>query len=655
VAEMIRRTRGGAAVVMGALSPSTRNAQVAMYQAGEVDYLVATDAVGMGLNMDVSHVAFASLSKYDGKRQRRLTIAEMAQIAGRAGRHQRDGTFGSVGGEDGRAAFTPEEIEAIENHNFPVLDNLYWRNGEPDLTSVDALIASLETRPDQRVLRAAPEAVDLAVLRVLADDSDIRARTRSPAMVGRLWAACGLPDFRKTGADPHARLVGRLFRHLSEGAGHVPVQWFADEIARLDSVQGDVDTLAGRIAGIRTWAYIAHRADWLADPTHWAERTRAIEQKLSDALHHRLTQRFVDRRTTVLMREAALDPALLDVVVRADGVVLVEDEAIGMLEGFRFTPEAEARHGERKRLLAAAERRLAKEYSRRAAALVTAPDSAIMIETVAGAPCGISWQRHVVALLKPGKSLTEPVITLDRALDQLSAPERKAVQDRLDLWLARLINTRLAPLSRIAQAAASPETEPQLRAILAPFLASGGVLARADVADIVSALNSDQRRVLRQRGIVIGALDLFHAGLLKPEAARLRVALQSVRQGKAMPPLPMPGLGLLDRPSAALCAGAALAGYRAFGDQMVRIDLTERVARAVHDAREGKQAFAPDPRLATSLGIGQETFTRLMRALGFRPVDAVPQHWRWHGRPARNTLPPPPSGAFAELAKLRTR
>ena len=275
VAEMLRRMRGGAAVVMGALSPRTRNAQVAMYQAGEVDYLVATDAIGMGLNMDVSHVAFAGLSKFDGHRRRRLTPAEMAQIAGRAGRHQRDGTFGALTLEGEHSAeFRPEELEAIEEHRFAPLDHLYWREGDPDFDSVEALIRSLERRPDEPGLRAAPEAIDLAVLKRLAEDPRRRRAGPRPGAVRRLWAACGLPDFRKTGPEHHARLVARLYLHLSEGDGRIPHGWFAAQVAQLDNVQGDIETLADRLAGVRTWAYIAHRADWLAEPAAMAERTR---------------------------------------------------------------------------------------------------------------------------------------------------------------------------------------------------------------------------------------------------------------------------------------------------------------------------------------------------------------------------------------------
>ena len=274
VAEMLRRMRGGAAVVMGALSPRTRNAQVAMYQAGEVDYLVATDAIGMGLNMDVDHVAFAGLSKFDGNRRRRLTPAEMAQIAGRAGRHQRDGTFGALTLEgDALAEFRPEEIERIEEHRFAPLDFLYWRESELDFAQrrgPDPLARAPAgaARGARRARGDRPRRAE-----ALAGDPDVHARALRPELVRRLWAACGLPDFRKTGPDHHARLVARLFAHLSEGDGRIPQGWYAEQVARLDNVQGDIDTLADRIAGVRTWAYIAHRADWLADPDAMAERT----------------------------------------------------------------------------------------------------------------------------------------------------------------------------------------------------------------------------------------------------------------------------------------------------------------------------------------------------------------------------------------------
>ena len=638
VAEMLRRARGGAAVVMGALSPRTRNAQVAMYQAGEVDYLVATDAIGMGLNMDIGHVAFASLNKFDGRRQRRLTVAEMAQIAGRAGRHLKDGTFGSLGGEEGPAAFRPEEIEAIEEHQFPKLDHLYWRDGDPDLASVDALIASLEAKPNDSCLWAAPEAIDLAVLKRLAEDPIVRDRARHPAMVARLWAAAGLPDFRKVGPDHHARTVARIFRHISEHNGYIPVSWFADELARLDRAEGDIDTLGGRIAAVRTWSYIAQRPDWLEDPAHWSARAQALEEKLSDALHARLTERFVDRRTAVLMREIGNDPALLDVVVADDGVVLVEDEAIGRLDGFAFTVDPTARTGDRKRLLAAAERRLPKERARRAAALVASPDSAFALDHEALA---IAWNGHIVSRLLPGRSLVEPRLRPDAALDTLNMVDRDQVIARIEGWFTTMLQRPLVPLLAMTEAATDLFTPARVRAVLVPLALSGGFADRGKIDPALSALDADDRRALRKVGLTVGTLDIFDPRLLKPDALRLIAILSAVRTNTPAPTLPLPG-------ATVTTLQGNLPGYRAFGAKQVRIDLVERVARALHDKRTARAGFVPDPALATSFGIDPATFTAILRACGFRVGPEG--HWTWRSRPrARPEPAKPKSPAFAAL------
>lgn len=650
VAEALRRLRGGAAVVMGALSPRTRNAQVAMFQAGEVDYLVATDAIGMGLNMDVNHVAFASLSKFDGRRQRRLTIAEMAQIAGRAGRHQRDGTFGALH-EEGPGAFTPEEVLALEAHQVPRLDHLYWREGEPDFASIDALVASLEAKPHDEVLRAAPQATDLAVLKRLAEEDWVRARVRSPGQVARLWAACGLPDFRKLGVDPHARFVGRLFGHLSEGKGHVPHQWFADEIARLDNMGGDVETLAGRIAAARSWAYIAHRADWLEDPIHWAERTRAIEEKLSDALHASLTQRFVDKRTTVLLRQIGADASNLPVTIGPEGEVSVEEHPLGRLEGFRFTVEPDARASDKRMLLAAAEKRLAGEFRKRGAALSEAEDKELALSSVRPSTSSgrtVSWGGVPVATLHPGPNLIRPKIVLDRALDVLDPQARNAVQARLEAWFAGRVAHHLPTLAKLDAASRDPAAGGSLRALANALLDAGGLLPRRAAAALVEALDGDARKRLRSIGVTIGTLDLFAPALLKPGAARWRRELMGLADA------PPEGSTVLARNA----PGADLAhGFRPLGAQAVRVDLVERIARAAHDARQGRKPFAPDPALATSIGLKPETIARLMAQLGFRTAkarDGALQRWIWQGLvPVAKPRAAPTDNAFAVLAGLR--
>ena len=659
VAEMLRRLRGGAAVVMGALSPRTRNAQVAMFQAGEVDYLVATDAIGMGLNMDVAHVAFASLRKFDGHRQRRLTVAEMAQIAGRAGRHQRDGTFGALS-EDGPGAFTPEEVLAIEEHRFPRLEQLYWRNGQPNTASIDDLIADLEQKPLSPVLRASPESIDLAVLKRLSEEDGVRARTRGSAMVNRFWAACGLPDFRKLGVDPHTRFVARVYGHLSEGTGHIPHEWFAAEIARLDNVAGDVETIAGRIAAARSWAYIANRADWMADPAHWAERTRALEQRLSDALHDRLTQRFVDRRTTVLMRQLGADASALAVTVAADGAVLVEDQLIGRLDGFRFVVVADARASDKRLLLAAAEKRLGAERARRGAALAEAADGALSLAE--GTLPAIAWAGHIVAQLKPGPAIARPRMELDRALDCLDTALRDRVRARLDAWLAAQLKRHVPALVTIEAITRDPQAAPALRVVAAALAQGAGLAARLPLGEALAVLAGADRQRLRKAGVMIGALDLFDPRLLKLQPSRWRQALLAARSGVAMPALPPPGATVLPRGTAG--SGASF-GFREIAGQAVRIDLIERIARAAHDARAGKAPFAPDAALATSIGIVPATIERLMIQLGFQEApnagpksgpEATPARWVWHGRPPRaKAVTVPRDNAFAALAVLTQR
>ncbi|MES2337881.1 MAG: helicase-related protein [Pseudomonadota bacterium] len=645
VAEAIRRLRGGAAVVMGALSPRTRNAQVAMFQAGEVDYLVATDAIGMGLNMDVAHVAFASLTKFDGRRTRRLTVAEMAQIAGRAGRHQRDGTFGALVA-DGPGAFTDDEVFAIEEHRFPTLDHLYWRDARPDLSSIEALIAGLEARSDNLVLlRTPPENIDLSVLKRLADEDWVRARVRSPNMVGRLWSACGVPDFRKLGVEPHSRFVARIFGHLSEGDRHIPHRWFAEEVARLDTVAGDVETIAGRIAAARSWAYIAHRADWLADPLEGQDRARRLEEKLSDALHDRLTQRFVDKRTTALLRTIGADASHLPVVIGPEGEVTVEDHPIGRLDGFRFTVAADARATDKRLLLAAAEKRLAGELAKRGAALVDAPDADLSLDGGI-----VRWRGGEVARLAAGAQTTRPAILLDRALDVLDRQTREGVAARLARWIdgeSRRLTPALVGLDLLANDASAPA---DLRAVAIALGEAGGLADRAGIA-AVEAIDPRSRRYLRDIGVVVGTLDLFVPALTRPAPARWRAALLAAR-GRVVT-LPPDG-------ATVVAGGGVVSGFRRIGTQQVRLDLVERLARAAHDARAGRKPFAPDPALATSIGVTPDTLAKLMAQLGFRAVKGDAPAWVWQGRPRlvspkKPPAPPRADNAFAALAGLGSR
>lgn len=659
IAEMLRRFRGGAAVVMGALSPETRNRQVALFQNGEVDYLVATDAIGMGLNLDVTHVAFAGLSKYDGVRQRRLTPAEMAQIAGRAGRHQQDGTFGTLAGTGSHdAEFTPEEVYAIEEHRFAPLTRLFWREADPDCRTLPALIAELERGPDRPELAAAPEAIDLAVLKRLAEDPAIVGDVTGPARVARLWDACRLPDFRQHGADTHARFVARLWADLKDG--QIPGDHVARAIAELDRPVGDIDTLQGRISAIRSWAYIAQRPDWVVAREEMAARARAAEARLSDALHARLTERFVNRRTSVLMKKLGPDAALLPVTLEDDRV-LVDGEPLGTLAGFSFRVDPTARLADRKLLLAAAERHLPGLLASRASELArrisTGAESGLALNGAA-----LTFDGERIARLGPGKARLNPALVLEPALGALPATPRRELEIALTAWLDRQL-APLAPLRKLEAASRDPHAGPELRALLIQLAEAGGMLARAGSG--LEALSQTQRQQLRRLGVQVGALDIFAPAMLKPGPLVAWRSLLALRgQVPAMPhPKMPPVLPLLRR-------AVPPPGYRPLGLQAVRIDMAEKLLHAAHQLRvaHSGKAMVIDPALAVSMGLATPAYAHLLRLAGFQPLmprplaegafgPAQPLRWRWkpprrEPRQAESPAPPPAGSAFAALAEL---
>ena len=648
MAEALRRFRGGAAVVMGALSPETRNKQVAMFQAGEVDYIVATDAIGMGLNLDLDHVAFASLSKFDGRRKRRLTPSEMAQIAGRAGRHQRDGSFGTLAGTgkgDGEPlAFTDEEVYAIEEHRFAPLTHLFWRDADPRFDSLSALIADLEARPEQGVLKAAPEAIDLAVLRRLAGEP-LAASVRGAGMVRRFWEACSLPDFRSLGIEQHARFVARLWDDLQ--GGYLGADYVAARIAELDRMQGDIDTLQGRIAAIRSWAYICQRPDWVLARDEMAARARAVEAKLSDALHARLTERFVNRRTTLLMKSLGQDAGALPVTLEPDGHLTVEGESIGRLEGFRFHVDPAAGVADRRMLLAAGEKALPALLASRADWLLSEGLGELVISGGA-----IRWQaqgqgRALAEITFPGQpgagQFGQPRLVLTRDLALLPDAAKAKLEAGLAAWLEKELEP-LAPLRKLADAARDPEAGSQARALVITLIEARGVISREDAG--LENLPKEMRPYLRKLGVTFGALDIFDAPLLKPAPRRLLHALGLDKRAVQEAMLPVLAEG-------SWAKGSLPAGYRYAGTQAIRVDLAEKILRAAFDARavvtaanpkNRGAAFRLDLSLAVSIGLEAENARRLLGSAGFRcdraralaeGAHGAPAPDRWHWRPRR--------------------
>ena len=650
IAELIRRRRGGCAVVMGRLSPRTRNAQVALYQDKEVDFLVATDAIGMGLNMDVDHVAFARLGKFDGHRPRRLAASEVAQIAGRAGRGMRDGTFGTTAG---CAPIDEELADAVENHRFEPLEQLAWRNSELDFTHLDGLLASLQKGPPRPGLVRGRDASDLETLEQLAREEEVRRLASNRRRIRLLWDACQIPDFRKLADDSHARFCARVFGHMAR-EGHLPADWLDAQLATLDRADGDIDTLMQRLSGVRVWSYIAARPDWVKDAAGMAERARAVEDKLSDALHEKLTARFVDRRSTLLIRrlENAEGESLLSAVT-PHGEVVVEGHSVGHIEGFAFSPDPLAVGDEKRLVLRAARRSLRQEMPRRVEALAAAPDGDISL-----APDGrLGWGGGPIGRLRPGASLLRPQAEVNDS-EYLDGAQRERVRARLQAFVAATVEADLAPLLRLAAV-----TDPALRGPLHQLNEQGGVSPPVP-------LSPPDRMRLKALGVRAGRFGLFSPAALKPRAMALRALLWAV--ARRVPPsgLPAPGLVSLAHPADWPPGFAAAMGWMDTGPVLLRLDVAERIAAELaYATRRGATALPSG--LASRLSIRADLLPAVLRALDVRVLPGTTMEAEMFGppappmlaagagratqraRPAPSPAPARADGPFAALAALR--
>lgn len=629
IAELIRRQRGGTAVVLGALSPRTRNAQVALYQSGDVDFLVATDAIGMGLNLDVDHVAFSAARKFDGQNFRNLTPGEIGQIAGRAGRHMNDGTFGVTGNCD---PFESDLVERLETHTFDSVRLLQWRNRRLDFATLDRLRDSLREMPGEQRLVRARMADDVAALETLANDREVAGRATTPSAVARLWEVCQVPDYRKISSQNHAELIGTLFGYLMGPEGRIPEDWFAKQVAFADRTDGDIDTLANRIAHIRTWTFVSNRADWLADPAHWQGRTRAIEDSLSDALHEQLTQRFVDARTSALMK-GLRDKEELTAEIAEDGTIHVENHFVGRLRGFRFTPETQADGIHGKAARSAAAQVLSRELGMRARRVAAAKTEAFKLSRTGH----VLWRDEEIALFEPSDDPLKPHVTL-LADEHLSAPDREKVTARIEAWRDEIIAERLKPLVEIAKA---EDVTGLARGIAFRLTESFGMLKRELVAEDMRHLDQEARAQLRKYGVRFGAFNIYFPALLKPAPAELSATLWALKNAaqhdcalEALSDLPRAGLT-----SAAVNPALPEELYRAYGfnvcgPRAIRLDILERLAdlirpllawRASPDGATmppkgstGDGGFVVTPEMMSILGCSPEELGNVLKALGFR-------------------------------------
>lgn len=653
IAELIRRQKGGAAVVMGALSPRTRNAQVALYQSGQVDYIVATDAIGMGLNLDVDRVVFASRTKFDGRRHRALTLAECGQIAGRAGRFRTDGEFGETGS---CPPFQEEEWKAIEAHRFDPVDAIQWRNSALDYSSLKALIRSLERPSGKPVLIHNPRALDEWVLRRMSEDAAIGPDVTGERKVRRLWDLARLPDFRKSGPEGHGRLVLGLAETLANPDARLSDEGLRRRMEDLASVRGDINQLQQRLAAIRTWTYAAHREDWLENPAFWQARTREIEDSLSDALHEALTARFVDRRTTALLASLRKEDALVTDLT-PEGDVTVEGHLVGRLRGLTFEPVVDTRTLEGKAVRGAALAAVRPMLSARLAEIAVAPADAFKLTEAAE----VEYKDAPVARLAKGQQWMTPRTELIGAIEA-EAAERQAALTRIEEWVRGEIGRVLPTHAKLAFAKTGDALEGVLRGLAFRILESG---ASVDLRTDESAprLNPEQREALKTAGIRAGRVAAYAPDAQKPAAQKMIAILKAVESSTEYPLAPE-GAGSfgLDGtwPEAALAAN----GYLRFGRRAVRADLAERLGWELAKRRKdaGKAVFEIPIDLASVISCPSEDWPAVLKGFGIAPAEKNPETgavtlWRYVARARPDTEEKPqrrPPRADAGAAKAES-
>ncbi len=659
IAELVRRERGGAAVVTGSLSPRTRNAQVALYQSGDVDFIIATDAIGMGLNLDVNHVAFAQDSKFDGYQYRKLTASELAQVAGRAGRYTHDGTFGVTSRVQ---PFSEELVEALETHIFEPYKVLTWRNRELDFSSISKLQKSLEIPANSPRLMRAPSGTDVVALDSLSRDPDIHDLAVGEDRVKLLWEVAKIPDYRKISPSSHAEILAEVYTGLTT-EGHIREDWFSNLVNTADNTHGEIDALSTRIASIRTCTYLSNRDNWLEKPAEWREKTREVEDRLSDALHETLTKRFIDRRTSVLMKRLK-ENRMLEAEIGTDGKVTVEGHEIGALRGFRFSIDGSSGK-DAKALNAAATKVLSAEVEKRAERLNASPNSDFVLSNDGS----VRWLGEVIAKLGSSETSLKPRIIM-LADEYLTGPTLDKVTARIDRWLANHVNTVLKPLADLEN---NQELQGIAKGVAFRLLENMGSIDRKEIANDVKSLDQEARGSLRRCGVRFGAYHIFMPALLKPAQSQLISLLWAAQNDK----LDADGLSEVPELSAAGRTSApidenfephfyALSGFRILGKKAVRIDILERLADLIRpttlwkpdsDAQKPEGAidgrdFFVTPAMMSILGATHDDMEVILKELGYKSESRLEAEIKPVAEIASSDLPT--EKADAETPKAET-
>ncbi|MDC2983751.1 helicase-related protein [Candidatus Pelagibacter sp.] len=607
IAELLRRQKGGAAIVMGSLSPKTRNAQVNLYQSGDVDYLVATDAIGMGINMDLDHVYFSNLKKFDGKKIRRLKISEIGQISGRAGRYLNDGSFG-ITGDCGE--INPEEIEFLENHNFPEIQNIFWRNSNLKFNNKENLLKSLEEKPDIDWLRRVGECEDEKVLKYFLKENNSSIENNSN-ILKILWECCQIPDFVKKTYGHHLEVVGKVFNFLISEEKKVPNYYMKKQLSMLDKLEGNVDSISNRISNVRTWSYVSNKSNWVENQDYWIERTKNLEDKLSDRLHDELTKTFIDKRASVLAKGLKQDIELKTEIIEKEKV-LINNQYIGILKGLKLQLDlkVDALDADIKSLKKAARQNVGPEIINRIQQIIDTG----LIELKDDFK--IYWRNDPIAKLIPGSDYLNPKI--DLIIDEMiENNERNNLNDYLDQWIIKKIETELNSLIELKNI---KEKNPELRALAYRLYENNGVIKRSNISEYLKKINQDDRKKLRKLGVKFGRYHIFLFKLFKPNSVSLRILLWKSYNNKFLNLSPPTfGLNFLNNMKSANKDFMLLCGFEKFDDIYVRIDILERLFLLIFNSeKDNKKEIKVIPEMLNLLGCSKENFNKLLKKMNYK-------------------------------------
>jgi len=606
IAELVRRQKGGAAIIMGSLSPKTRNSQVELYQSGDANFLVATDAIGMGINMDINNVSFSNLTKFDGKKTRKLNLSELSQIAGRAGRHINDGTFGITGD---CKQLTAEEIEKLEKHDLNKVKMLYWRNSEINFDSLNSLVSSLEKKNNNEFLRRINDCEDEKVLKFLIkNDRDLK-NNNSEDYIKILWECCQIPDFSKKAYGRHIEIVKKVFEFLISKSGKVTNEYMKKQLEYLDKYDGNIDTLANRISNVRTWSYVANKKDWASNADYWVERTKYIEDKLSDKLHEELTKSFIDKRISVLSRSLKQD-IVLATEIKNENEVIIDGQYIGRLNGLKLNLELKSGSlkTDIKSLRKAARQAIAPELMRRANKIIKSEVLRVDDDHK------IYWMDSPIAYISKGKNYLNPKLELlvDEAMD-LESKEKLKIN--LEKKLYSLINSELHDLVNLSK---SKFKNNYVRALSYQLFENNGVMKREAVNQMIKNVTKEDRLTLRKAGIKIGRYNIFLPKMLKPNAVNLRVKLWKLHFPEDNKyTVPKSGLNFLKDESKKNNKFLLICGFENFGNFYVRVDILERLfLKIIENTKDGM--FKIDSDMINLLGCSKENFLKLFELMQYK-------------------------------------